>query len=447
MTVSPFDSGLLGPLLGDAETARLFSDEAAIEAMIRVERALALAQASVGIVPAAAAQTIDRLLARAVVPPERLGEGTARAGVPVPALLAELRPLLPGEAARWLHWGATSQDVVDTALALRLATALDLLDARLGALLAALEAAAERWADLPMAGRTRSQAAAPIAFGARCRAWAAPFSDLRPDLAALRPRVARVQLGGSVGSNAVVAPHGPAIAAGLAAELGLADSAPWHTNRAGLAAFGNWCAAVAAATAKMAGDLVLMGRTESGEARAGAGGGSSTMPQKRNPVAAETVVALARYAAPLAAAMHLATIHGEERDGSAWTVEWLALPQLVLCAAGSLRHGIALATSLAPSPERMRAILELEGGGAMAEAATFLLAADMPRPDAEALVKRALAHARGQGTSLAASLQAVAPGKRVWAEELDPERLVRPRPRNPDDAAPAGMPGDGRSGA
>jgi 3-carboxy-cis,cis-muconate cycloisomerase len=425
MTVSPFDSGLLGPLLGDAETARLFSDEAAIAAMIRVECALARAQAAVGIVPAEAAETIDRLLADAIVPPARLADATARAGVPVPALLAELRALLPPEAGRWLHWGATSQDVVDTALALRLAGALDLLDTRLGALLAALEAAGKLWSDLPMAGRTRSQAAAPIAFGDRCRAWAAPLAELRPDLAALRPRVARVQLGGSVGTNAVIAPHGPDVASRLAAELGLAEASPWHTNRAGLAAFGGWCAAIAAGTAKMAGDLVLMGRTESGEARAGAGGGSSTMPQKSNPVAAETVVGLARYAAPLAAAMHLATIHAEERDGSAWTVEWLALPQLVLCAAGSLRHGVALATSLAPSPKRMRAILELDGGAAMAEAATFLLARDLPRPDAEALVKQALAHACAQGTSLAAALQTIAPGRLDWTEELDPERFVR----------------------
>jgi 3-carboxy-cis,cis-muconate cycloisomerase len=425
MSVSPFDSGLLGPLLGDAETARLFSDEAAIEAMIRVERALALAQALVGIVPAAAAQTIDRLLAGAVVPPERLAEATARAGVPVPALLAELRALLPPEAAHWLHWGATSQDVVDTALALRLAAALDLLDARLDALLSALDAAAERWSDLPMAGRTRSQAAAPIAFGARCRAWGAPLTELRADLASLRPRVARVQLGGSVGTNPIIAPHGPDVGVRLAAELGLADASPWHTNRAGLAAFGSWCAAVAAATAKMAGDLVLMGRTESGGARAGAGGGSSTMPQKSNPVTAETVVALARYAAPLAAAMHLATIHAEERDGSAWMVEWLALPQLVLCAEGSLRHGVELATSLAPSPARMRAILDLGGGAAMAEAATFLLAADMPRHEAEATVKRALAQAREYHTSLAIALVTLAPG-RNWSEALDSARLVFP---------------------
>jgi 3-carboxy-cis,cis-muconate cycloisomerase len=381
VAVSPFDSALLGPLLGDEAIAPLFSDAAAVAAMVRVERALARAQAGLGIVPAAAAAAIDARLAELAPAPDGLADGTARAGVPVPPLVAALRAALPPEAAAWLHWGATSQDIVDTGLALRLDAALAILAPRLDALLAELDAGAERWAALPMAARTRSQVAAPIAFGARCAAWAAPLREAAGELAALRPRVARVQLGGSVGTNAVLAPHGAAVAAALAAELGLAAAAPWHTNRASLVALGHWCAGVAAGVAKMAGDLVLMGRSESGEARAGAGGGSSTMPQKANPVGAETVVALARYAAPLAAAMQLAAVHAEERDGAAWTLEWLALPQLVLCAGATLRHGVALAAEIVPDAGRMRAVLAGDGGAAMAEAATFLLAADRPRTE------------------------------------------------------------------
>ncbi|MFN3616143.1 MAG: lyase family protein, partial [Rubrimonas sp.] len=184
-------------------------------------------------------------------------------------------------------------------------------------------------------------------------------------------------------------------------------------------AFGGWCAAVAGASGKMAGDLILMGRSESGEAAAGAGGGSSTMPQKANPVAAETTVALARYAAPLAAALHLATLHAEERDGAAWALEWLALPQLALCAGAALRHGLALAGSLAPRPDRMRAILNADGGAAMAEAATFRLAALAPRPEAERIVREALEAARSEGLRLQDVLARAFPGI-DWAEALDP---------------------------
>jgi 3-carboxy-cis,cis-muconate cycloisomerase len=423
VAVSPFDSALLGPLIGDEAIAPLFSDAAAVAAMVRVERALARAEAGLGIVPAAAAEAIDAGLADLAPDPDGLADGTAIAGVPVPPLVAALRAALPPEAAAWLHWGATSQDIVDTGLALRLGAALAILAPRLDALLADLDAGAARWAALPMAGRTRSQVAAPIAFGARCAAWAAPLREAAGELEALRPRVARVQLGGSVGTNAVLAPHGAAVAAALAAELGLAEAAPWHTNRSGLVALGHWCAGVAAGVAKMAGDLVLMGRSESGEARAGAGGGSSTMPQKANPVGAETAVALARYAAPLAAAMQLAAVHAEERDGAAWTLEWLALPQLVLCAGAALRHGVALAEALAPDEGRMRAVLAADGGAAMAEAATFLLAADRPRPEAEALVRRALAATRAEGIGLAAALGRLAPG-RDWVAALDPGALV-----------------------
>jgi 3-carboxy-cis,cis-muconate cycloisomerase len=423
MSVCPFDSRILGDLFGDAEAARWLGDEAACAAMVRVERALARAGAEVGLVPEAAAQAIDAALADVAIAPGDLAAGTSSAGVPVPALVRALRARLPCEAGRWLHWGATSQDIVDTALVLRLLPVLDLLEARLAALLAALEDAARRWEGLPMAGRTRSQIAAPISFGARCAAWRAPLAELLDELAALRPRIGRVQFGGSVGSNAVIAPHGPAVIAALARELGLAPAPPWHTNRVALASFGAWCAAVAAACAKMAGDLILMGRSESGEATAGAGGGSSTMPQKANPVASETVVALARFAAPLASVMQLAAAPAEERDGAAWAAEWLALPQLVVCAAASLRHAGALAGGLAPDPERMRAALALAGGAALAERATFLLAAEMPRPEAEAVVKRAIERTRGEAATLAEALATLAPG-RDWRAALDPRAAI-----------------------
>ena len=171
----------------------------------------------------------------------------------------------------------------------------------------------------------------------------------------------------------------------------------------------------------MAGDLVLMGRSESGEARAGRGGGSSTMPQKSNPVAAETIGALARYVAVLVTPMHLAALHAEERDGSAWSLEWLTLPQMLVATAAALRHAQGLAETLAPDPGRMRAVLETGGGVAMAEAASFLLAAQMPRADAQALVKRAVAELATTGETLAEALTRLGP----VPVDLDPSARAR----------------------
>ncbi len=159
----------------------------------------------------------------------------------------------------------------------------------------------------------------------------------------------------------------------------------------------------------MAGDLVLMGRSESGEARAGSGGGSSTMPQKSNPVAAETITALARLTACLTTPVHLAALHAEERDGAAWALEWLVLPQIVVATAAALRHAQNLADTLAPDADRMGAILDAGGGVALAEAASFLLAAHMPRADAQALVKKAVAALPETGETLAEALTRLGP--------------------------------------
>lgn len=421
MAVSPFESAILGPLFGDAEIAAQFSDAAEIAALTRVERALARAEAACGVIPAEAAAAIDTGLDGLALDPATLAAGTASAGVPVPALVAALRNALPPEAGQWLHWGATSQDIVDSALALRLVPVLTTLDARLAALSETLAAAAIAWRDLPMAGRTRSQIAAPITFGLRIARWRQPLPGLRGALAHLSPRLLRVQLGGAVGSNAAIAPFGPAVAAALATELDLAASPAWHCDRSALGALAGWCAGLTGALGKMAGDLILMGRSESGEARAGSGGGSSTMPQKSNPVAAETLVTLARLTASLVTPMHLAALHAEERDGAAWALEWLTLPQILVATGAALRHAQALAATMTPDPARMRMILESGGGIVMAEAASFRLAAEMPRAEAQALVKQAVAELPATGETLAQALTRLGPN----AIQLPPDLALQ----------------------
>ena len=409
MAVSPFDSTVFGSLLGDAEVAALFSDQSSVAAMIRVEQALARAEAACGVIPAEAGLAIDTGLSKVTVDPARLAAGTAEAGVPVPALVKALRSSLEPAAGQWLHWGATSQDIVDTALVLQLDRAMTILAARMDSLIASLSRSAKHWADLPMAGRTRSQIAAPITFGLRVARWALPLIGLRHDLLQLHPRVARVQFGGAVGTNAAIAPHGPAVTAALARELGLAGAPSWHADRSALGALAGWCAGSCVAMGKMAADLVLMGRSEAGEARAGTGGGSSTMPQKSNPVAAETILALARYATCLVPAVQQAGIHAEERDGAAWSLEWLALPQIVVATAAALRHANGLAETLVPGERRLHAALDLEGGAALAELASFALAAHMPRAEAQALVKHAAAEAAESGSTLAEAIARLSP--------------------------------------
>lgn len=400
MALTPLSSALWGGVYGDAEAGALFSDAAELAAMVRFEAALAEVQGALGVIPETAAAEISARLAGWVPEAADLAAGTAAAGVPVPALVEALRARIGGAAASWVHWGATSQDVVDTALMLRLAALSGVLEGRLGAVVAGLADAARRFRDLPMAGRTRSQIATPITFGLRVAGWLGAFLDLRDELPALRAGL-RVQLGGASGSLSAM-PRGLEVADALAARLGLAPSAPWQTDRGRLVAFGAWCARAAGAAGKMAGDVILMGRSEIGEARAGPGGGSSTMPQKANPVGAEATVALSRLAAGLLAPLAGAMAQAEERDAAGWAVEWMVLPQLCVAAAAALRNAGLMAEALEADGAAMARNLGLGGGAALAEAASFALAAHMPRAEAQALVKQAARSGRPLAEALAA---------------------------------------------
>ncbi|WP_439563105.1 lyase family protein [Roseinatronobacter sp.] len=403
MTPAPFDSGLLGPLLGDGQAAETLSEARFVAHMITVEAALARACGTVGIIPQDAASRLSDALAQTRIDPRDLGAGTAAAGVPVPALVKQLQAGL-GVDGQFLHWGATSQDIVDCAHVLQWRDMLDMLAARVAQLLDALKHASDAQSDTLMAGRTRSQVATPISFGLRIATWAQPLIALDAALPDIRARLLRVQFGGASGSASAVGTHGAALSAELARELGLADAPCWHTDRMSIMAVGGWLAGVSAALAKMARDLVTLGRSEIAEARAGTGGGSSTMPQKSNPVGAEAIITLADWTACLQPALTRAASPMEERDGAAWALEWLALPQMGMATAAALRHAQALADSLTADPARMAVQLDAGNGAVLAEAASFALAAYMPRPQAQEVVKAALARAVENGISLPQAL-------------------------------------------
>jgi 3-carboxy-cis,cis-muconate cycloisomerase len=208
---------------------------------------------------------------------------------------------------------------------------------------------------------------------------------------------------------------------GLAAELGLAPAeVPWHAARDGVAELGGWLALVTGSLGKLGQDLMLLGQSEVGEVTAGAGGGSSTMPHKANPVAAEALVTLARLNAGRVGDLHQAVLHAEERDGSALGLEWFALPAMCAAAGAATRHALALAETLEAHPERIAATFAADRGLMLAEAAVFALAERMPRPEAQALVGEAVKAAQAGGT-LAEALQAGAPDLE-WARVLEPGR-------------------------
>jgi 3-carboxy-cis,cis-muconate cycloisomerase len=427
MSVTPLDSPLFGHLLSDAELQGVFADATLLAEMVSFERALARVQGRLGVIPAGYAASIDAALEGYTPEPAALAEGTEAAGMPVPAFVAACRAEVGGPAADFVHYGATSQDVLDTAQVAQYARAAALLDRRLAALVDELAGLAETHRGTVMTARTRWQPAAPTTFGLKAAGWLAPLVRQRIRLAELRPRAFALACGGAAGTMDAFGPAALEIEAALAAELELpVAELPWHAQRDRVIEFGLWAAQLAGALGKIAQDVMLLAQGEIAELAEGAAddgrGGSSTLPQKRNPVGAETVLALARHAAGLASPLQLAALHAQERDGAAWAQEWLALPQLVTATGAALARMQALVAGLEVDAARMRANLEASNGLVLAEAASFALARELPREEALAAVKAACAEVRASGRHLCEVLAETTDTPIDWADFRDPAR-------------------------
>jgi 3-carboxy-cis,cis-muconate cycloisomerase len=425
MSVSPFDSMLFGALLSDAEIAPLFDDAEQLRRMLRVEAALARVEGRLGMIPAAAAEAIAAAAERLRPEPTRLAAATAKDGVPVPALIAALRETVPAEARGFVHWGATSQDIIDTALVLIIADSLRILESRLSGLADTLGALANRHRRTVMPGRTRFQPAVPITFGAKVAGWLAPLlRDLRR-LAEMRPRLLVLSLGGAAGTLSSFGGRGYEVARALADELGLGiATAPWHAARDNFAELASWLALLTGTFGKIGEDIILLAQSEIGELALGAVGGSSTMPQKSNPVGPETLVALARFNAASVGTMMGAMVHAHERDGAAWTLEWLTLPEMVVATGAATRIASAVVGGLVVDETTMRTHVADPPGLLMAEAATFALAAHMPRAEAEALVKQASAEALSAHEHLLDRLARLTPARVDWTGLRNLDKLA-----------------------
>ncbi len=388
-SISPFDSALFRELLSNPDAARWLGDDAQIRAMLKVEAELALAQADCGLIPADAAEAIAQAAAELELPAIKLASGTAAAGVPVPALVKALKQALPAEQARWVHFGATSQDIVDTALVLNCRELINLYETRLAQIIHQLARLARAHRHSLTAGRTRTQQAVPMSFGFKVANWLAPLLRQQERLQQLKPRLLKVQLAGAVGTLAAMGEKAPAIATRLAERLNLAAGRNWHTQRDSLVELANWLALTTGLLGKIGQDWLWLSQTEVGEITFTNGGGSSTMPQKCNPVNAEILVAMARHNAGQVGQMHQAMVQEHERSGSAWTQEWLVLPTMLMCTAVALHHAEDALNHLVVNTDRLQANLGLYNGVIFAEAATFALARQMPRDQAAELVKAA----------------------------------------------------------
>lgn len=337
---------LLGALAGDPATEALLTDSAQIGAMLAVERALAEASADAGLIETEAAAAIAAAIAGFEPDWPELEAGMARDGVVVPELVRQLRRSVAAPHGPALHKGATSQDIIDTALILQLAGIFDLFEARLTALLARLDQMARDWSGRPLMAHTRMQAALPTSWDAKLASWSEPLARHFRALSEMRRSLLVVQLGGPVGDRGSFSGHGDAIAAGMSHRLGIGLASPWQATRDPIVGFGSLLALISGSLGKIGADVALLVQSEVGMVRLEGGGASSAMAHKSNPVNAEVLVALARANAGLAGTLQQAMVHEYERSGAAWTLEWLTLPAMLVHTGASLRLGQNLLDNL-----------------------------------------------------------------------------------------------------
>lgn len=328
---------LLAGLTGDAEIETLLGDAAQLAAMLRFESALAAAEAETGLITEAAAEAIATAIASFNPDWDDLVAGIGRDGVVVPALVTQLRRHIGAPHAAALHKGATSQDVIDTALVLQLAAIIPLFSARLTDVLDAIAVLAERHGTRPLMAHTRMQQALPFTINAKLATWAAPLRRHLRALEAVRHSLLVIQLGGPIGDRSSFGSQGEAVARALAKQLDLGMAEPWQSARDPLVGFASQLALLTGSLGKIGADVTILAQNEIGALTLSNGGSSSAMAHKSNPVNAEVLVALARYTAGLVGTMQQAMVHENERSGAAWTLEWLTLPQIVMSTGASLR--------------------------------------------------------------------------------------------------------------
>lgn len=405
MSTSVFDSLLLRDMFGTPAMRAIFDERAFIARCVDVETALARAEARAGLIPSEAATRITASADPTTFDYEALRVETEIVGYPILAMVRQLSAQC-GEPGRYVHWGATTQDIMDSATMLQCKAALALVGSQLDEVRAALAELAERYATTVTAGRTHLQHALPVTFGFRCAVWLSALDRHAERLEQVRARALLVQFGGAAGTMASLgdAKNGIAVRAHLADELGLADPGiTWHVARDGPNEIVSLLAAIGASLGKIAVDVMTMASSEFGEVAepfVPGRGGSSTMPQKRNPISSELIFAAARMLRERASLMLDAMLTDFERATGPWHLEWSALPEAFLLSASALHQSAFLLRGLDVDTDRMKRNLDLTGGLIVAEAVMMGLAPEIGRQEAHDVVYDASREAIDQRVTL-----------------------------------------------
>ncbi len=391
--------------------------------MLQFEAGLALAEARLGLIPEEAAHTIQLALTSLAFKPGELAAGTLKNGIPTITLLAKVKELLPTDVRDYLHLGATSQDIMDTAQVLMIREALSLLVSRINHLLQNLLAQIELDGLVPCMAHTRWQQATPIPFGLKVVNWAMPLVRSLGRLDEIKKRLLVVQLGGASGSLASLGQQGYQVMEALAQVLQLEPATPWQVQRDTVVELGSWLATVSGTLGKMGADILLMAQTEVGEVveNAEGGGKSSAMPHKSNPVLSEALVALARMNINASTLLMQSLLQTGERDGTAWMLEWQHLAQMIINTGTSLKHALTISSGLQVDQERMRHNIDLTNGLVYAEQAVVILSDYMSKSNATKVVNEACGRVSKE-TGLSQVLTELVPDVKLdWPELLHPE--------------------------
>lgn len=396
MPVSAIDSFLFKNLFGTAEIRKIFEDSGYVDYCVQVEAALAQAQALCGVIPQSAAAKIKTTLCNISLDHKRLSQETEIVGYPILPLVRQLSAACGEDAGKYVHWGATTQDVQDTAAVLQMKDGLDLVETTLQSLCKSLSVLADKYKETPMAGRTHLQHALPVTFGYKCAIYLSSFQRHLERLHQLRPRCLLVQFGGAVGTLASLGSDTSRsldVRKTLASKLGLYDPViTWHTARDGIAEIANFLALIGGSLGKLATDLIVMSSNEFGEVSepfVPHRGASSTMPQKRNPISSEVILAASKILRSNATLCLDAMLTDFERATGPWHLEWAAVPESFVIAVGALAQADFAVSGLVVDEKRMAKNLGETRGLIVAEAVMMAFAEAVGRQKAHDVVYEA----------------------------------------------------------
>jgi 3-carboxy-cis,cis-muconate cycloisomerase len=423
------DSILFRDAFGTPAMREVFSDFSLISRYAEVEIALAKAEARCGVIPAQAAEEIARWTDVSALDFDLLRQETDIVGYPILPLVHQMVKQC-GDAGRYVHWGATTQDIMDTAVILQVRAGLEIIEADISALRGILAGLSKRYRDTPMAGRTHLQQALPVTFGYKTAIWLAMFDRHAERLAQLKPRVLVGQFAGAAGTLASLGTKGFEVQKALCEELGLGvPVSTWHVARDGLAEAINFLAVVTGSLGKIALDIMMMASTEFGEVYepfVKGRGASSTMPQKRNPISSELMLAAAKGVRQHAGLMLDAMVQDFERATGPWHAEWMAIPESFVLTAGSLHQAKFALGGLIVDEKKMAENLDISRGLIVAEAVMMGLAPDLGRQEAHDVVYDSCRVANEKGMTLADALS-TDPRVSARIDRATIDRLTSPR--------------------